>query len=157
MPPESAGILLFRKRRRACEVFLVHPGGPFWRNKDLAAWTIPKGKIEPGEDPLTAAKREFKEETGFDVDGDFRLLGGFRQPSGKQVTAYAVEGDCDPDKLVSNTFPCMWPPKSGKYANFPEIDRGEWFTRADAERKILKGQMPMLNVFFGGRGRQQRM
>jgi predicted NUDIX family NTP pyrophosphohydrolase len=149
MPLQSAGVLLYRKRRRGREVFLVHPGGPFWRHKDLAAWTIPKGKIEPDEDPLTAARREFKEETGFDIEGDYRLLGTFRQPGGKLVTAFAVEGDYDPGKLVSNTFAVMWPPKSGNYADFPEIDRGGWFRRADAEAKILKGQKPLLDKFFG--------
>ena len=150
MPVNSAGVLLFRKRKRGREVFLVHPGGPFWRNKDLGAWTIPKGTIEPGEDVLSAARREFREETGFVVEGDFRLLGTFRQPGGKLVTAFAVEGEFDPDTLVSNTFSAMWPPKSRKFAEFPEIDRGEWFARAVAERKILKGQKPMLDVFFHG-------
>ena len=148
MPVQSAGVLLFRKRKLGREVFLVHPGGPFWRSKDLGAWTIPKGTIEPGEDVLSAARREFREETGFVVEGDFRLLGTFRQPGGKLVTAFAVEGEFDPDTLVSNTFSAMWPPKSGKFAEFPEIDRGEWFARAVAERKILKGQKPMLDVFF---------
>jgi predicted NUDIX family NTP pyrophosphohydrolase len=149
MPIRSAGILLFRKRKRGRQVFLVHPGGPFWRYKDLGAWTIPKGMIEPEEDDLSAARREFREETGFDVDGDFRLLGTFRQPGGKLVTAFAVEGEFDPRTLVSNTFSAMWPPKSGKFAEFPEIDRGEWFARTEAERKILKGQKPMLDIFFG--------
>jgi predicted NUDIX family NTP pyrophosphohydrolase len=148
MPANSAGILLFRKRKRGREVFLVHPGGPFWRSKDLGAWTIPKGTIEPGEDVLSAARREFREETGFVAKGDFRLLGTFRQPGGKLVTAFAVEGEFDPDTLVSTTFSTLWPPKSGKFAEFPEIDRGEWFARAVAERKILKGQKPMLDVFF---------
>jgi predicted NUDIX family NTP pyrophosphohydrolase len=148
MPVKSAGILLFRKRKRGREVFLVHPGGPFWRSKDLGAWTIPKGMIEPEEDLLSAARREFREETGFDVEGDFRLLGTFRQPGGKLVTAFAVEGEFDPDTLVSNTFFAIWPPKSGRLVEFPEIDRGEWFALAEAEAKILKGQKPILNVFF---------
>jgi predicted NUDIX family NTP pyrophosphohydrolase len=150
MPVQSAGILLFRQRKSGREVFLVHPGGPFWRHKNLAAWTIPKGTIEPNEAPLDAARREFKEETGFDVDGDFKLLGTFKQPGGKLVTAFAVEGDVNPDKLASNSFSVMWPPQSGKYAKFPEIDRGEWFGREEAEQKILKGQKSVLEVFFDG-------
>src|ERR1700753_4412281 len=98
MPSNSAGILAFRRKHGKIEVLLVHPGGPFWRNKDLGAWTIPKGLVEPGEDPLIAARREFREETGFEVDGEFTLLGTFKQRGGKLVTAYAVEGDCDPAK-----------------------------------------------------------
>ncbi|MGA9795157.1 MAG: NUDIX domain-containing protein [Rhizomicrobium sp.] len=142
----SAGILTYRMRKRSLEVFLIHPGGPFWRNKDEGAWSIPKGKIESGEDPLDAARREFTEETGFEVDGDFTLLGTFRQPGGKDVTAFAVEGECDPEKLVSNMFSVMWPPKSGKFADFPEVDRGGWFTRAEAETKVLKGQKQILDA-----------
>jgi predicted NUDIX family NTP pyrophosphohydrolase len=149
MPTQSAGILLYRKRKRMLEVFLIHPGGPFWKRKDDGAWSIPKGAIAANEDPRDAAKREFKEETGFDVDDDLKLLGTYRQPGGKLVTAYAAQGDCDPTKLVSNTFSMTWPPRSGKIVEFPEVDRGAWFARADAEVKILKGQKPILDAFFG--------
>jgi predicted NUDIX family NTP pyrophosphohydrolase len=145
MPVRSAGILLYRKHGRAIEVFLVHPGGPFWKNKDMGAWSIPKGLIGGNEDALVAAKREFQEETGFELDGDFRLLGTFRQPGGKHVIAYALEGDCDPAALVSNSFSMEWPPRSGKFWGFPEVDRGAWFGRADAGTKILKGQKPILD------------
>jgi predicted NUDIX family NTP pyrophosphohydrolase len=104
MPIQSAAILLYRTRRQSIEVFLIHPGGPFWKNKDAGSWSIPKGIVGPQEDALVAARREFKEETGFELDGDFRLLGTFRQPGGKHVMAYAVEGDCDPAALASNAF-----------------------------------------------------
>src|SRR5215813_12430342 len=104
MPAESAGVLLWRRRKRAVEVFLIHPGGPFWKNKDAGAWSIPKGLIDPKEDHRAAAKREFAEETGFVIEGDHVLLGRFKQSSAKMLTVYAIEGDCDPAKLVSNTF-----------------------------------------------------
>src|ERR1700712_2204125 len=133
MALSSAGILLYRKRKREIEVFLIHPGGPFWRKKDEGAWSIPKGLIGPGEDPLVTAKREFKEETGFETSGDCLLLGTFRQPGGKDVIAYAVEGDCDPAQLVSNVFSMEWPPRSGKQQGFPEVDRGAWFGHAEAK------------------------
>jgi predicted NUDIX family NTP pyrophosphohydrolase len=141
----SAGVLLYRERKREVEVFLIHPGGPFWRKKDEGAWSIPKGLVEPGEDPLAAAKREFKEETGFEIDGDYRLLGTFRQPSGKSIIAYAVEGDCDPAELVSNLVSIEWPPRSGKRQEFPEADRGAWFSRTEAAGRILKGQKVILD------------
>ena len=144
----SAGILLYRRRKRQVEVFLIHPGGPFWKNKDAGAWSIPKGLIEPGEDPLAAAKREFAEETGFTVEGECHLLGTFRQPGGKEVVTYTVEGDCDPAKLVSNLFSMEWPPRSGKRREFPEVDRGAWFALAEAERKILKGQKAALAMLL---------
>jgi predicted NUDIX family NTP pyrophosphohydrolase len=145
MPIRSAGILLHRKRISSTEVFLIHPGGPFWKNKDAGAWSIPKGIVGPEEDALIAARREFKEETGFEVDGTFKLLGTFRQPGGKLVTAYAVEGDCDAAALVSNTFSMEWPPRSGKLQFFPEADRGAWFDRTEAEMKILNGQRAILD------------
>src|ERR1700712_26900 len=145
MPLKSAGILLYRKRQREVEVFLVHPGGPFWRNKDQGAWSIPKGLIGTNEQPLAAAKREFREETGFEVDGDCLLLGAFRQPGGKDVIAYALEGDCDPARLRSNIFSMEWPPRSGQQQEFPEVDRGEWYRLADADVKILRGQRAMLD------------
>jgi predicted NUDIX family NTP pyrophosphohydrolase len=144
MPLSSAGILLYRRRKRELEVFLIHPGGPFWRRKDEGAWSIPKGLIGPEEAPLVAAKREFTEETGFEISGDCQLLGTFRQPGGKDVIAYAVEGDCEPAQLISNVFSMEWPPRSGKRQEFPEADRGAWFTVAEAEFKILKGLKAIL-------------
>lgn len=126
------------------EVFLVHPGGPFWAKKDLGAWSLPKGEIVEGEDPLTAAKREFTEETGLTIDGDFRPLQPLRQAGGKTVQAWAVEGDCDPDEVRSNVFEIEWPPKSGKRQTFPEVDRAAWFPIAEARERILAGQAPFL-------------
>ena len=144
----SAGILMVRETRGHLEFFLVHPGGPFWKNKDDGAWTIPKGLVNPGEDPLAAARREFEEETGFAVDGDFVPLGSFRQPGGKHVEAFAVAGDCDPAKLKSNDFEMEWPPRSGKLARFPEVDRGAWFSEGEARVKLLIGQQPILDRFL---------
>ncbi|HVE70316.1 MAG TPA: NUDIX domain-containing protein [Thermoanaerobaculia bacterium] len=141
----SAGIVLYRRRGEGLEVFLVHPGGPFWAKKDLGAWSIPKGEIDEGEDPAAAAMREFSEETGFAVEGELRALKPLRQPSGKTVVAFAVEGDCDPAQLRSNLFSMEWPPKSGKRAEFPEVDRGAWFPIEEARTKILKGQAPFLD------------
>jgi predicted NUDIX family NTP pyrophosphohydrolase len=148
MPLHSAGILLYRRRPSGPEIFLVHPGGPFWAKKDFAAWSIPKGLIDPQEDPLAAAVREFEEETGFAVDGNFHSLGTFRLPSGKRLTAWALEGDCDPKDMKPGHFEMVWPPKSGKTQMFPEADRGAWFARAEAEVKIGKGQKQILEVFF---------
>ena len=144
MPKISAGILLFRTRADGVEVLLVHPGGPFWAKKDDGAWSIPKGEAAPGEDLIAAARREFAEETGLSVEGEFIDLGTFRQPSGKTVAAWALEGDFDPASLVSMTFTLEWPPRSGKTAEFPEVDRAEWFDLETAERKILAGQRPIL-------------
>jgi predicted NUDIX family NTP pyrophosphohydrolase len=144
---QSAGILLYR-RRRAREVFLVHPGGPFWRAKDLGAWSIPKGVISANEDPLAAARREFLEETGARAEGEARALGSFRISSGKELQAWAVEGEFDPAKLISNRFSMVWPPKGGTLHSFPEVDRGQWFKKADALARITKGQKPLLEKFF---------
>jgi predicted NUDIX family NTP pyrophosphohydrolase len=144
----SAGLLLYRRTGKEFEFFLVHPGGPFWKNKDDGAWTIPKGMIETGEDPLDAARREFKEETGFQIDGEFVELGAFKQPGGKLVAVWAVEGDCEPAKLASNEFEMEWPPRSGRRRRFPEVDRGGWFGLAEAQAKMLIGQRPMLERFF---------
>jgi predicted NUDIX family NTP pyrophosphohydrolase len=144
----SAGILLYRRKDTTFEFFLVHPGGPFWKNRDAGAWTVPKGAIEPSEEPLAAARREFAEETGFAVDGEFIDLGSFRQPGGKHVLVWAVDGDCDPAKLASNEFEMDWPPHSGKRQRFPEVDRGGWFGVAEAQEKMLIGQRPMLERFF---------
>jgi predicted NUDIX family NTP pyrophosphohydrolase len=141
----SAGILLYRIRSGILEVFLVHPGGPFWKKKDLGAWSIPKGEFEEGLDALTTARREFHEETGSEVSGDFVPLTALKQPSGKIVHAWAVRGDIDPASIRSNTFAMEWPPRSGKQQSFPEVDRGEWFTITAAREKILPGQRGFLD------------
>jgi len=140
----SAGILLHRLRGSGIEVFLVHPGGPFWATKDAGAWSMPKGEFEAGEDPLEAAKREFKEETGFAVEGNFIELTPVKQPGGKVVYAWAVMGDCEAESIKSNTFSLEWPPRSGKRKEFPEVDRAGWFTPEVAREKILKGQLVLL-------------
>lgn len=147
MAIESAGLLLYRKRRRL-EVFLIHMGGPFWARKDVAAWSIPKGVIARNEDPLAAAIREFQEETGFSAAGDFLSLGSFQQNKSKNLTVWAVEGDCDPQKLTSTMFSMEWPPKSGKLQQFPEADRGGWFDRRTALEKIVKGQRPVVEALY---------
>jgi predicted NUDIX family NTP pyrophosphohydrolase len=148
MPQRSAGILLYRRSGAAPEVFLVHPGGPFWTKKDDGAWSIPKGLYEVGEAPEAAARREFEEETGIAIDAPLIALGEFRQPGGKIVTAYAAEGDIDPALVRSNTFTMEWPPNSGRAAEFPEIDRAGWFDPAVAAVKVLKGQRPILDALF---------
>ena len=145
MPKCSAGILMFRTCDATLQVFLVHPGGPFWRNKDAGAWSIPKGEYTEGEHPLDAAKREFREETGFDARGEFIPLGQIKQSGGKLVTAFAVEGDCSPVKIRSNTFSIEWPPKSGRQEEFPEIDRADWFSLEKARTRIVKGQASFLD------------
>lgn len=141
--PVSAGLVVFR-RRRGLEVLLAHPGGPFWRRKDDGVWTIPKGLIEPGEDPLAAAQREFTEETNFAVSAPFIALAPVKQKSGKIVHAWAVEADVDLAHFVSNTFEIEWPPKSGRRQSFPEIDRVGYFTLPAAAIKILTYQLPLL-------------
>jgi predicted NUDIX family NTP pyrophosphohydrolase len=143
MPKTSAGILLFRRTRAGLEVFLVHPGGPYYVKKDT--WSIPKGEYEPGEDALAAARREFEEETGSAIDGEFLPVGEIRQPSGKMVRAWAVEGDFDPATLVSNTCAIEWPPRSGKQILIPEADRGAWFSVEEARPRIFKGQEALLD------------
>jgi predicted NUDIX family NTP pyrophosphohydrolase len=140
----SAGILLFRRRPPDLEVMLVHPGGPFWAKKDLGAWSIPKGLADEGEDLLAAAKREFLEETGATVEGEFLDLGAHKQPGGKTVVAWAHEREFDPALLKSNTFAIEWPPHSGKTAEFPEVDRAAWFSIDEALEKINKGQKPII-------------
>jgi predicted NUDIX family NTP pyrophosphohydrolase len=140
----SAGIVLYRKRLGILEIFLVHPGGPYWARKDNGAWSIPKGEYEQGEEALQAAQREFLEETGVAVNGPFLALAPVRQPSGKMITAWAAEGDLDPTQLRSNTFSLEWPPKSGVMQRFPEVDRGAWFSLADARSKLSPGQRPLL-------------
>jgi predicted NUDIX family NTP pyrophosphohydrolase len=144
MPKRSAGLLLFRGGPGAIEVLLVHPGGPFWANKDAHAWSIPKGEFVESEDPLQAAIREFQEETGTTVAGDFTALEPRRQPSGKVVYAWAVRADFDPGQLRSNTFSIEWPPRSGRQQTFTEIDRAAWFSLDVARTKISKGQVAFL-------------
>src|SRR4051794_26792422 len=139
----SAGLLVFRDRHTT-EVLLAHPGGPYWARKDAGAWTIPKGLVEPGDELLATAQREFTEETGFVAHGPFLPLGPVRQKSGKIVHAFATEGDYDPQRLVSNTFEVIWPPKSGHVKSFPEVDRLGWFGFADAREKLLTYQHPFL-------------
>jgi len=144
MPKRSAGLLMYRRRNEHVEVFLVHPGGPFWANKDLGAWSIPKGEYE-GEQALEAARREFQEETGFVVSGEFLELGTVRLASGKVVSAWAFEGDCDPSLLASNCCEVEWPPHSGRLIEIPEVDRGDWFSLGDARERIHKNQEPFLD------------
>jgi predicted NUDIX family NTP pyrophosphohydrolase len=141
----SAGILMYRRTGRALEVLLVHPGGPFWKNKDEGAWSIPKGEIDEGEDAALAAGREFLEETGCDISGPLEPLGDIRQRGGKRATAFAVEGDLDTDTITSNTFEIEWPPKGGKMQSFPEIDRAAWFDLPSAHGKILESQRTLLD------------
>ena len=140
----SAGILLYKGRGEALRVLLVHPGGPYWEKRDLGAWTIPKGGIAPGEEPLAAARRELAEETGCDAAGEALPLAPIRQKAGKLVHAWAVEGDCDAAAIRSNLFPLEWPPRSGRIAEFPEVDRAAWFSIAEARERILASQVPFL-------------
>jgi predicted NUDIX family NTP pyrophosphohydrolase len=145
MPKRSAGLLMFRRLKGELQVFLVHPGGPLWANKDKGAWTVPKGEYNKEEDPLAAARREFNEETGFAADSEFVSLGTVQQKSGKRVTAWAFEGDCDPAALVSNTCEIEWPPRSRRHIEIPEIDRGGWFSIEEAHNYIREEQRPLLD------------
>ena len=159
MPVISAGLLLHRMTENGLEVLLVHPGGPFWAHRDLGSWSIPKGEVAAGEDLLAAARREFLEETGFPVDGDALPLGAIRQPSGKRVHAWTIRGDADPCKLRSNVFEMEWPRRSGTMRAFPEVDRAAWFSLAEARRRILPGQVPLLDALplaLEGRDRVDR-
>ena len=159
MAKRSAGVLIYRRSTTGIEVFLVHPGGPFWAKKDVGAWSVPKGECEPGEDGLAAARRELAEETGLAPAGDFLPLGSFRQSSAKTVEVWAVEGDADPAQLQPNSFTMEWPPRSGQIKAFPEVDRAGWFSLAEAARMIVKGQVPILTALSAltagapGRGR----
>lgn len=137
--------MLYRVRAGGPEVFLAHPGGPFWASKDLGAWTIPKGEVAEGEDPELAAQRELLEETGCAPSGALIPLGSVRQRSGKEVLAWAAPGDCDPAQLRSNMCTIEWPPRSGRRIEIPEIDRAAWFPVAEARRRILEGQLPFLD------------
>ncbi len=136
---------MYRRSGPELQVLLVHPGGPFWARKDLGAWSIPKGEYDEGEEPLAAAKREFREELGAEPDGVFVELGMLVQPSRKEIIAWAVEGDFTVAELKSNTFELEWPPKSGRKRRFPEVDRAEWFRLAEARRKILRGQAEFID------------
>ena len=137
---------MYRRKGRDLEVFLVHPGGPIWAHKDAASWTIPKGEFEKDEEPLAAAIREFQEETSFPAKGDFIDLGVIKQKSGKLVYAWALEGDCDPSKLSSNTCEIEWPPRSGRKLEIPEVDRGAWFSLTEAREKIMTSQLPFIDA-----------
>jgi len=141
----SAGILLYRIRAGTLEVFLVHPGGPYWQKKDAGVWSIPKGELEEGADALATAQREFLEETGSKVTGEFVPLLPLKQPSGKLVHAWAANGDVDASSIASNTFRMEWPPRSGRQQEFPEIDRGAWFTIPAAREKMLSSQRGFLD------------
>jgi len=148
MAKQSAGILLYRKINNVLQVFLVHPGGPFFKNKDAGAWSIPKGEFLEDEDPLAAAKREFQEETGQVIDGNFIPLKPVTLKSGKIVHAWAVEGDIDHETIFSNPFEMEWPPKSGEKQSFPEIDRAAWFDVDEAKAKINAGQLGLIEDFL---------
>jgi predicted NUDIX family NTP pyrophosphohydrolase len=145
MAARSAGLILYKRADGEPLVLLAHPGGPFWAKKDRGAWSIPKGLVEGDETPLDAAIREFTEETGFAAEGVFVPLGSVTQRGGKRVEAWAVEGDCDPAALKPGMFEMEWPPRSGRMAQFPEIDRVAWFTLAEARERILAGQAPFID------------
>jgi predicted NUDIX family NTP pyrophosphohydrolase len=155
MAAKSAGILVYRRRAGTIEVLLVHPGGPFWARRDTGAWSIPKGEYSDDEDAEAAARREFAEETGWTIKGELKPLGEVRQKAGKAVTAFAGRGDFDPATLNSNRFEMEWPPKSGRTASFPEVDRAGWFGLAEAAEKIIEGQRTLLDrlgELVGGSG-----
>jgi predicted NUDIX family NTP pyrophosphohydrolase len=137
--------MMYRRKLGELEVFLVHPGGPFFANKDLEAWTIPKGEYLEGEHPLEAAKREFQEETGFPISEAFLYLGSIKQAGGKIVSAWAFEGDCDPAEIISNHCEIEWPPRSGRLITIPEVDRGAWFSLDEAKERIKPTQIPLLD------------
>jgi predicted NUDIX family NTP pyrophosphohydrolase len=154
MAKNSAGILMYRRRQGIVEVLLAHMGGPYWAKKDLGAWSIPKGEYSPGEDPLAAARREFEEETGVSVSGEFTALIPIKQAGGKIVQIWALEGDCDASAIRSNTFMMEWPPRSGRQQSFPEVDRAEWFALDIAKEKVTKGQRGFIEQL--GRFLQQK-
>ena len=149
MKKQSAGILLYKLEQKELRVLLVHPGGPFWTNKDEGAWTIPKGELDENEDELSAAIREFKEETGISLSGQFIALTPVKQKSGKIILAWALEGDMNPAKLSSNTFEVEWPPRSGKKKSFPEIDKAAWFNVQEAVQKINPAQVTLITELEG--------
>ena len=142
----SAGLVFYRRVEQDVQVLLGHMGGPYWQRKDAGAWTIPKGEFDiNAENGLAAARREFKEEIGFDPEGEFRALGSVTQKSGKIIHAWSIEGDFDPSALVSNTFDLEWPPRSGKIRQFPELDRVAWFTLSEARLKAISGQAALFD------------
>ena len=145
MANQSAGILLYRRKNDRVELFLVHPGGPFWQKKDIGSWTIPKGEFTDSEEPLEAAKREFEEETGVALSGNFIELTPVKQKAGKRIYAWALEGDVDASGFVSNSFRIEWPPKSGHYKEFPEVDKAEWFSEEEAKEKINPAQARLVD------------
>ena len=150
----SAGLLMYRRRGGALEVLLAHPGGPFFAHKDAGWWTVPKGLVDEGEEPLDAARREFTEETSFPVEAaEFLPLGEVRQKGGKTVLAWAFEGDCDPAALASNAYRVEWPPKSGQWRSFPEVDRAQWFDLAEARRRINAAQAAFLDRLVEAKAR----
>ena len=145
---QSAGILLYRVKARAPQIFLCHPGGPFYKNKDLGVWTIPKGEFDETEQPLAAAKREFHEETGAEIMGKFIALKPVKYKDGKKIVyAWAIERDIDSDSIRSNSFSLEWPPRSGKFIDVPEVDRGSWFSIEEAKLKILPSLLPLIDDF----------
>lgn len=153
MPRTSAGLLVYRRGPSGIQVLLVHPGGPLWARRDEGAWSIPKGEHGPEEDALAAARREFREELGQDPpDGEPLALGEVRQPGGKRVTAWALEGDLDVGEVRGDTFEMEWPPRSGRIARFPEVDRAGWFDPEEARRKLLPGQVPFLDRLLAALG-----
>jgi predicted NUDIX family NTP pyrophosphohydrolase len=152
VPKVSAGLLLYRRRAGVVQVLLVHPGGPFWAKKDTGAWSIPKGEAEPQDDLLAVALREVQEETGIEVDGPFTRLTSVKQSGGKIVHAWTAHYDGEFSTSASNTFRLEWPPRSGRFAEFPEVDKAEWFDRVTANEKILRSQRPLLDEFFAGYG-----
>ena len=144
MARQSAGLLVYKRAKSGLQIFLVHPGGPFWAKKDRGAWSIPKGEFAEGEEGLAAARREFREEVGQDVAGPVLALTPRRQPSRKMIHAWAVEGEVDAEALVSNEFELEWPPRSGRMQRFPEVDAGAWFAFDEAKGRIQPGQLPLL-------------
>lgn len=145
MASQSAGILLYRIKDNNLELFLVHPGGPFWQKKDLGAWSIPKGEFSDNEDPFAAAKREFEEETGMALSGNFTELTPVKQKAGKLIYTWAMQGDIDPATISSNCFSMEWPPQSGKWKKFPEVDKAEWFEVDEAKQKINPAQATLID------------
>ena len=152
MPKQSAGLLIYRRHGATIEVFLVHPGGPFWAKKDLGVWSIPKGEYEASEKPLDAAIREFHEETGFTASPPFVALGTIKQSGGKVVSAWACAGEYVPSRIRSNTFTMEWPPRSGQQREFPEVDRAAWFDMDQAREKILPVQRQFLDALVNATG-----